>query len=336
MTSFGVEALAKSGSDGGGHGRGRGRSGEMRADRGRMDNMNMRRMSMRQAEGRMAERRENRGSENEIRVSAETFANVSEAKVKVNFATDATDSAAIVQETLDRIRLSRNDIARLLTIKNEAEEIDNFRAVLSGAEEVPAIATTSASGTTNLNLQMNDTELRFNVMVSNITDATAAHIHQGVMGVNGPIVANLFTGPTKTGLFSGVLAEGVIRASDLTGPLAGQPLSSLIDLLRNGGAYINVHTVNNPNGEIRGQVMAQLPVIKEKLRVRAGVVENNATKVKAEFTFAVASTSREAIIDGIFSRLSLITAGNILDALELKLDVRRNDEDRRGSNRGRR
>jgi hypothetical protein len=62
-----------------------------------------------------------------------------------------------------------------------------------------------------------------------------------------------------------VLAEGTITAADLTGPLLGAPLTDLIDQMRQGSAYVNIHTndsVDPPEsgpgdyrkGEIRGQI----------------------------------------------------------------------------------
>lgn len=41
---------------------------------------------------------------------------------------------------------------------------------------------------------------------------------------------------------------------DLVGPLAGMTLEDLVALIESGDAYVNVHTVANPGGEIRGQV----------------------------------------------------------------------------------
>jgi hypothetical protein len=40
----------------------------------------------------------------------------------------------------------------------------------------------------------------------------------------------------------------------LIGPLAGQPFSALLNQMQAGNTYVNVHTVQNPAGEIRGQI----------------------------------------------------------------------------------
>ena len=73
-------------------------------------------------------------------------------------------------------------------------------------------------------------------------------------GSNAGVVLNLFLGPTKGPGFSGTLAQGV--GGDLGAP-AGMTMDSLLVLLRNGHAYVNVHTPAHPAGEIRGQLVKQ-------------------------------------------------------------------------------
>jgi hypothetical protein len=36
--------------------------------------------------------------------------------------------------------------------------------------------------------------------------------------------------------------------------MQGKQISDLVTAMNNGSTYINVHTVQNPNGEIRGQI----------------------------------------------------------------------------------
>ncbi len=50
------------------------------------------------------------------------------------------------------------------------------------------------------------------------------------------------------------LAQGDISSSKLEGPLKGKQISDLTKLIEDNDAYVNVHTKQNPNGEIRGQI----------------------------------------------------------------------------------
>ncbi len=50
---------------------------------------------------------------------------------------------------------------------------------------------------------------------------------------------------------SGQFARGTITANSLVPTVS---LDSLKNLLKNGNGYVNVHTIVNPAGEIRGQV----------------------------------------------------------------------------------
>lgn len=131
--------------------------------------------------------------------------------------------------------------------------ITTFRAFLRGREEVPLVLTL-ATGTAVFQVSRDRKTIRFRLVIRNISGVTQAHIHLGRRGINGPIVAFLF-GPSKFGISvrKGVI-RGVINAADLVGPLKGKPLTKLINEFLRGNAYVNVHTIQNPDGEIRGQI----------------------------------------------------------------------------------
>jgi hypothetical protein len=142
----------------------------------------------------------------------------------------------------------------------------DFRAVnLNGGEEVPP-RETNAHGTAIFSVSEDGSELSFKLIVANIENVVAAHIHIGAAGVNGPVVLFLYENAVPgSGRFSGVLSTGTATAADLVGPLEGQPLSDLIEAIEAGNAYVNVHTndgVDPPNqgpgdfpgGEIRAQI----------------------------------------------------------------------------------
>jgi hypothetical protein len=158
-----------------------------------------------------------------------------------------------------------------------ALESFNFNAPLEGAQEAPVPRDTNARGNAVYQLSSDGSSIHYRLVVANIENVFMAHIHQGPRGVAGPIVVWLYpstapgvTAPKGGGRIDGVIAEGTITAADLTGPLAGHPLSDLVTLLRTGGAYTNVHTDDGdlvlnegpgdfPGGEIRGQVRENGP-----------------------------------------------------------------------------
>lgn len=133
----------------------------------------------------------------------------------------------------------------------------NFGAHLSGGEEVPAVDT-NATGQAIFQLSKDGSELRYRLNVANIEDVVAAHIHLAPAGTNGGVVAWLYPdqapGQLVPGRSQGTLAEGTITEADLVGALAGESLEALVEHMRDGGAYVNVHTSQFPGGEIRGQI----------------------------------------------------------------------------------
>ncbi len=128
-----------------------------------------------------------------------------------------------------------------------------FTVKLSGKGEVPP-KITKATGTAEFTLSSDAKTMTYKVGVKDIDKATMAHIHQGKIGENGPVVVTLFKAATPTGPKSGVLAQGTITSDKLEGPLKGKQISDLVKLIEDGSAYTNVHTEQNPKGEIRGQI----------------------------------------------------------------------------------
>ena len=124
--------------------------------------------------------------------------------------------------------------------------------------EMSGLGGSMASGKATFELDKGGTALHYKITVSNIEDASMAHIHLAPPGKDGPPAAWLYPpGPPpviKAGKFEGTLAEGDIKAEGLLGDLKGKPLSALIEKFDAGEAYVNVHTKGKPGGEVRGQI----------------------------------------------------------------------------------
>ena len=125
----------------------------------------------------------------------------------------------------------------------QQQQSQAFTAKLTGKDEVPPV-NTQATGMAQFQLSSDGKEISYDLTAINLNGFMMAHIHQGKAGENGQPVAPLSMG------------KGKITSSDLKGPLAGKHISDLADLMKNGGAYVNVHTQQNQNGEIRGQIMS--------------------------------------------------------------------------------
>jgi CHRD domain len=67
------------------------------------------------------------------------------------------------------------------------------------------------------------------------------------------VVVTLFKNDSPT---NEVSETGSITPDKLEGPMAGKQLTDLATAMSNGETYVNIHTEQNPNGEIRGQIMS--------------------------------------------------------------------------------
>jgi hypothetical protein len=142
-----------------------------------------------------------------------------------------------------------------------------FHANLKSTNEIPAVSS-AAAGTFTGTLQNNGTELAYEFEYSGLSGApTQAHIHFGQSFANGAVVywicgstANPPQGGTvticpqfKEGKVTGTMLAANIVAAGTQGISAGD-FAEILDAIRHGNSYVNIHTVQSPGGEARGQL----------------------------------------------------------------------------------
>ena len=114
-----------------------------------------------------------------------------------------------------------------------------FTTTMTGAAEIPGPGDPDGSGTAMLELNPGTGQVCFELAVTGIAPATAAHIHVAPVGVAGPVVVPLAppTSGSSSGCVSGVNRE-LIKA-----------------IIQNPEAYyVNVHNADFPAGALRGQL----------------------------------------------------------------------------------
>lgn len=114
-----------------------------------------------------------------------------------------------------------------------------FRATLSSSAEVPSNASTG-TGSLEAKLDKSSSVLTYKLSYAGLTGpATMAHFHGPAMpGSNAGVVV-----PIGTATPSPISGQATLTAAQVADLMAGK-------------WYVNVHTAQNPGGEIRGQVLA--------------------------------------------------------------------------------
>ena len=112
---------------------------------------------------------------------------------------------------------------------------DQIAVTLSGDKEVPPVKTAAKGGGT---IMINpDMSVSGSVTTAGIA-GTMAHIHQGAVGANGPVIIPL----TKNGDATWAVPPGA-KLTD-----------AQFQAYKAGELYVNVHSAENKGGEIRGQL----------------------------------------------------------------------------------
>ena len=145
-----------------------------------------------------------------------------------------------------------------------------LRATLTSYQEVPAVSS-KADGEFEARVSADGNSVDFALAYAGLqADVLMAHIHFAQKSVNGPIIVwlcgtttnpsptpGVATCPGRSGVVHGTFTSTNVLASPTTQQLAAGELSELIDAMRAGAAYVNVHSAVSPGGEIRGQIGAR-------------------------------------------------------------------------------
>jgi hypothetical protein len=118
------------------------------------------------------------------------------------------------------------------------QKMGKATAKLTGDAEVPGPGDPKGSGTVQVTLDPDTGEVCYELSVANIQEATAAHIHEGAMGKEGPVKVPLEA--PKTGSAKGCAKTDVIVIQAMMKDPAGY--------------YVNVHNAAFPKGAVRGQL----------------------------------------------------------------------------------
>jgi hypothetical protein len=112
------------------------------------------------------------------------------------------------------------------------------KANLTGAAEVPGPGDPDGGGTAQVTLNSDKNEVCYDLTVTKIDEATAAHIHEGAMGKDGPVKVGLDT--PKGGSAKGCKTADAAVVKDMMANPANY--------------YVNVHNAAHPKGAVRGQL----------------------------------------------------------------------------------
>lgn len=150
----------------------------------------------------------------------------------------------------------------------DQERGGRLSAALESEQEVPVVSS-RARGVITLDVDDQAQQIAYELSYSGLQAVVAqAHIHIAQPGVNGGIVLWLCEGTTQSPLDTTPTCpqegtvSGILTAADVVaigGANAGQQIAAgefaeVVELIRKGLAYANVHTAASPGGEIRGQV----------------------------------------------------------------------------------
>ncbi len=131
---------------------------------------------------------------------------------------------------------------------------EEFRAKLSGDQEVPPVIT-DTSGDFRFDFDDFEESGSYRLKVRDGVRVTQAHIHCGQAGTNGPATIVLAGFQNRGWDVDGRwIDNATVTDANVFNQGCGATLAEIVDSMRDGNTYANVHTEENPTGEVRGQI----------------------------------------------------------------------------------
>ncbi|OFW61899.1 MAG: hypothetical protein A2133_03090 [Actinobacteria bacterium RBG_16_64_13] len=129
-----------------------------------------------------------------------------------------------------------------------------YSATLVGADAVPQVNTVAAADFI-LTYDADTKELSFVLEITKgLTSPTAASVYEGTPGTSGAAVYTLFVAEAGSeGTKTGILAQDIIDEAKLIGPLAGGTIAELVQLIKDGNAYVSISNKTHLDA-IRGPI----------------------------------------------------------------------------------
>src|SRR5829696_6407463 len=147
------------------------------------------------------------------------------------------------------------------TFTSAFTQYQDFVAELTSEMVVPPVKS-NATGVVYFQLDKKDNKIDYSLIVRDLDDAIAAHIHIGKEGEkNDTVIVTLYKPFKAPRLLGRILSvDDDIKPDTLEGPLAGKRLSDLINFMNNRTSYVDIHSQQYPNGELRGQISNRVSI----------------------------------------------------------------------------
>lgn len=130
---------------------------------------------------------------------------------------------------------------------------------LNGAQQSPMV-TSTASGTGMVSVDRDQTNAHYMMVADGITGYSAAHFHNQVAGQNGAVLYD----------FSNMYSNGGIFGYWLDTDPNVAFTAAMSNKFRKDSVYVNIHTMTNANGEIRGNTSRKLCITIPQTVTRLG------------------------------------------------------------------